>query len=114
LTTALTFTSRTPTLRSILIGSGASEAGTGLGAARFKPDNRLTLVYLFLFALFAASLLGYFAWNTRRLIVHHLGLALGGRPAAWQQIRSRSICHPRKTERGISLCPIDGAMGLRQ
>ena len=29
---------------------------------------RLTLVYLFLFALFAASLLGYFAWNTRRLI----------------------------------------------
>jgi signal transduction histidine kinase len=29
---------------------------------------RLTLVYLFLFAVFAASLLGYFAWNTRRLI----------------------------------------------
>ncbi len=29
---------------------------------------RLTLVYLFLFALFAASLLAYFAWNTRRLI----------------------------------------------
>src|SRR3978361_194180 len=29
---------------------------------------RLTLVYLFLFALFAASLLGYVAWNTRRLI----------------------------------------------
>jgi signal transduction histidine kinase len=29
---------------------------------------RLTLVYLFLFALFSASLLGYFAWNTRRLI----------------------------------------------
>jgi signal transduction histidine kinase len=29
---------------------------------------RLTLVYLILFALFAASLLGFFAWNTRRLI----------------------------------------------
>ena len=29
---------------------------------------RLTLVYLLLFALFAASLLVYFAWNTRRLI----------------------------------------------
>ena len=29
---------------------------------------RLTLVYLFVFALFAASLLAYFAWNTRRLI----------------------------------------------
>lgn len=29
---------------------------------------RLTLAYLFIFGLFAASLLGYFAWNTRRLI----------------------------------------------
>jgi signal transduction histidine kinase len=29
---------------------------------------RLTLVYLLLFALFAASLLAFFAWNTRRLI----------------------------------------------
>src|SRR3954467_13348707 len=29
---------------------------------------RLTLSYLLLFALFAVSLLGYFAWNTRRLI----------------------------------------------
>jgi signal transduction histidine kinase len=29
---------------------------------------RLTLAYLLLFALFAASLLAYFAWNTRRLI----------------------------------------------
>src|ERR1700744_5902652 len=33
---------------------------------------RLTLVYLFLFALFAASLLGYFAWNTRRLITDEI------------------------------------------
>ena len=29
---------------------------------------RLTLAYLLLFAVFAASLVGYFAWNTRRLI----------------------------------------------
>ncbi|HET6839091.1 MAG TPA: ATP-binding protein [Bradyrhizobium sp.] len=29
---------------------------------------RLTLAYLLLFAMFAVSLLGYFAWNTRRLI----------------------------------------------
>ncbi len=29
---------------------------------------RLTLVYLLLFALFAASLLAFFAWNTHRLI----------------------------------------------
>ncbi len=33
---------------------------------------RLTLVYLFLFALFAASLLGFFAWNTRRLITEQI------------------------------------------
>ena len=33
---------------------------------------RLTLVYLFLFALFAASLLGYFAWNPRRLITEQI------------------------------------------
>lgn len=33
---------------------------------------RLTLVYLFIFALFAASLLAYFAWNTRRLITEQI------------------------------------------
>ncbi|HET7490950.1 MAG TPA: ATP-binding protein [Bradyrhizobium sp.] len=33
---------------------------------------RLTLVYLFVFALFAASLLAYFAWNTRRLITEQI------------------------------------------
>lgn len=33
---------------------------------------RLTLVYLFLFALFAASLLAFFAWNTRRLITEQI------------------------------------------
>src|SRR3954469_11027399 len=33
---------------------------------------RLTLAYLFLFAMFAATLLGYFAWNTRRLITEQI------------------------------------------
>jgi signal transduction histidine kinase len=33
---------------------------------------RLTLVYLLLFALFAASLLGFFAWNTRLLITEQI------------------------------------------
>ena len=33
---------------------------------------RLTLVYLLIFALFAASLLGYFAWNTRRMITEQI------------------------------------------
>jgi signal transduction histidine kinase len=39
---------------------------------------RLTLVYLFLFALFAASLLGYFAWNTRRLITEQITTTVNG------------------------------------
>jgi signal transduction histidine kinase len=39
---------------------------------------RLTLVYLFLFALFAASLLGYFAWNTRRMITEQITTTLNG------------------------------------
>ena len=33
---------------------------------------RLTLVYLGIFALFGAFLLGYFAWNTRRLITEQI------------------------------------------
>jgi signal transduction histidine kinase len=33
---------------------------------------KLTLVYLTVFALFAASLLGYFAWNTRRLVTEQI------------------------------------------
>jgi signal transduction histidine kinase len=33
---------------------------------------KLTLVYLTVFALFAACLLGYFAWNTRRLITEQI------------------------------------------
>src|SRR3954452_16708496 len=41
---------------------------TAFGKLIRTTPFRLTLVYLFLFALFAASLLGYFAWNTRRLI----------------------------------------------
>jgi len=38
---------------------------------------RLTLVYLLLFAMFAASLLGYFAWNTRRLITDQITAGVG-------------------------------------
>jgi signal transduction histidine kinase len=33
---------------------------------------RLTLVYLLLFVLFALTLLGYFAWNTRRLVTEQI------------------------------------------
>src|SRR3954454_7776214 len=44
------------------------KAVTAFGKLIRTTAFRLTLVYLLLFALFAASLLGYFAWNTRRLI----------------------------------------------
>ena len=33
---------------------------------------RLTVVYLLLFMLFAVSLVGYFAWNTRRMITDQI------------------------------------------
>lgn len=39
---------------------------------------RLTLAYMLLFALFAASLLGYFAWNTRRLITEQITTTVNG------------------------------------
>src|SRR6202030_1740888 len=41
---------------------------TALGKLFRTTTFKLTLVYLTVFALFAAFLLGYFAWNTRRLI----------------------------------------------
>ena len=50
---------------------------------------RLTLVYLFLFALFAASLLGYFAWNTRRLINEQITTTVNGEIAEITDIYTR-------------------------
>jgi len=50
---------------------------------------RLTLVYLFLFALFAASLLGYFAWNTRRLITEQITTTVNAETGEVSDIFSR-------------------------
>jgi signal transduction histidine kinase len=50
---------------------------------------RLTLVYLFLFAVFAASLLGYFAWNTRRLINEQITTTVNGEIAEISEIYLR-------------------------
>ncbi|MCA6116249.1 HAMP domain-containing protein [Bradyrhizobium sp. WSM 1738] len=50
---------------------------------------RLTLVYLFLFALFAASLLGYFAWNTRRLINEQITATVNAETAEITDIYNR-------------------------
>ena len=41
---------------------------TALGKLLRTTAFKLTLVYLMIFALFAAFLLGYIAWNTRRLV----------------------------------------------
>jgi signal transduction histidine kinase len=50
---------------------------------------RLTLVYLFLFALFAASLLGYFAWNTRRLITEQITTTVNAETGEITEIYAR-------------------------
>nr|WP_249150306.1 ATP-binding protein [Bradyrhizobium sp. JYMT SZCCT0180] len=50
---------------------------------------RLTLVYLFLFALFAASLLGYFAWNTRRMINEQITATVNAEIAEIETIYER-------------------------
>jgi hypothetical protein len=45
---------------------------TALGKLFRTTAFKLTLVYLVVFSLFAAFLLGYFAWNTRRLITEQI------------------------------------------
>jgi signal transduction histidine kinase len=54
---------------------------------------RLTLVYLFLFALFAASLLGYFAWNTRRLITEQIATTVNAETGEVSDIFGRRGLH---------------------
>jgi signal transduction histidine kinase len=44
----------------------------GLGKLFNTTAFKLTLAYLTVFALFAAFLLGYFAWNTRRLVTEQI------------------------------------------
>ena len=45
---------------------------TALGKLFHTTAFKLTLVYLTVFGLFAASLIGYFAWNTRRLATEEI------------------------------------------
>jgi signal transduction histidine kinase len=54
---------------------------------------RLTLVYLFLFALFAASLLAYFAWNTRRLITEQIITTVSAEVSEITEIYGRRGLH---------------------
>ena len=45
---------------------------TAIGKLLRTTAFKLTLVYLSIFAVFAVFLLGYFAWNTRRLITEQI------------------------------------------
>src|SRR5467141_756683 len=54
---------------------------------------RLTLAYLFLFALFAASLLGYFAWNTRRMITEQITTTVNAEVGVISDIFGRRGLH---------------------
>ena len=54
---------------------------------------RLTLVYLFLFAFFAASLLAYFAWNTRRLITEQITTTVNAETSEINDIYNRRGLH---------------------
>ena len=51
---------------------------TALGKLLRTTAFRLTLVYLLVFIVFAASLLGYFALNTRRLITEQITTTVNG------------------------------------
>jgi signal transduction histidine kinase len=50
---------------------------------------RLTLVYLFLFAMFAASLLAFFAWNTRHLVTEQITATVNAETGEVSDIFSR-------------------------
>ena len=51
---------------------------TALGKLLRTTAFKLTLVYLGIFVLFAASLLAYFALNTRRLITEQITTTVDG------------------------------------
>lgn len=65
---------------------------------------RLTLVYLFLFALFAASLLAYFAWNTRRLITEQITTTVNVEIGEITSIYNRRGLHGLLTTMAIARC----------
>ena len=61
---------------------------------------RLTLVYLLLFALFAASLLAFFAWNTRRMITEQITTTVNAEASEIKEIYLRRGLREREPECG--------------
>ena len=80
---------------------------TALGKLLRTTAFKLTLVYLLIFVLFAASLLGYFALNTRRLITEQITATVD-----WRDQRAvRAICagrHPASGDRRRSALAASG------
>ena len=62
---------------------------TALGKLLRTTAFKLTLVYLTVFAMFAAFLLVYFAWNTRRLITEQITQTLDAVLNLWASPPSR-------------------------
>jgi signal transduction histidine kinase len=62
---------------------------TAIGKLFRTTAFRLTLAYLLLFALFAASLLGYFAWNTHRLINDQITTTVDGEMSELSELFAR-------------------------
>src|SRR6202012_6211210 len=71
-----------------LVG-GVERLVTKFGKLIRTTAFRLTLVYLFLFALFAASLLAYFAWNTRRMITEQITTTVSSEVSEISEIYGR-------------------------
>ena len=62
---------------------------TALGKLFRTTAFRLTLAYLLLFAFFAAALLGYFAWNTNRLINDQITTTVNGEMSELSELYQR-------------------------
>lgn len=68
---------------------GKTPSMTALGKLFRTTAFRLTLAYLLIFALFAAALLGYFAWNTNRLINDQITSTVDGEMSELSELYQR-------------------------
>ena len=93
---------------------------TALGKLLRTTAFKLTLVYLTVFALFAAFLLVYFAWNTRRLITEQITTTVDAETGEISQIFARRGLHGlvftignRSLRPGAALYGIEATSGGR-
>jgi signal transduction histidine kinase len=91
---------------------------TALGKLFRTTTFQLSLVYLTVFALFAAFLLGYFAWNTRRLFTEQINATIEAEVSGLgEQYRSGGIrqlvkaIESRSAQPGASLYLVTAAAG---